>query len=92
MQPEPVFYPPLHPFPAPPGRARPMDVALEVAEVWGIETETLRGRANSKRVREARRGLVLRLRAESGMSFAEIGAFLGGRDHSTIMFLAGAKR
>lgn len=89
---EPISPPPLHPFPAPPGHARPMDVALDVAEIWGLETATLRGRTNSKRVNEARKDLVVRLRAESGMSYAEIGIFLGGRDHSTIMFLAGEKR
>lgn len=49
--------------------------------------ETLAGRTATKYVSRARADLCRELRARTPMSMAEIGAYLGGRHHTTVMHL-----
>lgn len=66
-------------------------IAQEVAEKHGTTVAALRGRARSGETAEARRELVQRL-ADEGASSTAIGTFLGGRDHTTILFYLNGDR
>lgn len=65
----------------------PAYVAQETCARWGVAFEAVAGRVRGKQVCAARADLVRQLRAKTAMSYPEIGAFLGGRDHSTVMRL-----
>ncbi len=63
---------------------RPLDAALEgVARHFALSAADLAGRSRSPRVTEARAVAVVVLR-QRGLSLAQAGAALGGRDRSTI--------
>lgn len=75
-----------------PGVARPDDVSAAVAETWGVPFATLAGPVRTRYVSRARASLCQELRTRTPMSLAEIGAYLGGRDHTTILHLLRAAR
>jgi chromosomal replication initiation ATPase DnaA len=64
-------------------------VLEETAEAFGVSAGTLIARSNVRQMVEARRQAALRLRG-AGMYLKEIGALLGGRDHSTVSTLLSA--
>jgi len=73
--------------PPSPGVVRPDEVSAAVAETWGVPFATLAGPVRTRYVSRARAALCRELRARTPMSLAEIGAYLGGRDHTTILSL-----
>jgi chromosomal replication initiator protein len=59
---------------------------LEVsAAFFGISIEDLTGRARSARIALQRQMVMYVMREETGASLPQIGAALGGRDHTTVM-------
>jgi hypothetical protein len=72
-----------------------LQVLAEVAAAHGLSVGLLRGRIKGLSCKlkgpsqimlfEARREAAKRLRTERGLSLAQIGRFLGGRDHSTVL-------
>lgn len=56
-----------------------------VARFYEVSVEDLVGRSRSRRVALPRHIAMYVLREEAGLSFPQIGAELGGRDHSTVM-------
>jgi len=61
-------------------------VILEiVAGFYDLTVDDLLGRSRSRRIALPRQMAMYILREEAGLSFPQIGAELGGRDHSTIM-------
>jgi chromosomal replication initiation ATPase DnaA len=60
-------------------------IIAEVAERHGSSPRELCGRTGKKRLFDARLELILRLRAERGLSTTLIGRVLDGRDHTTII-------
>lgn len=66
--------------------ARPVDEILDVVgSVFGAESEAILSRNRSKTVALARQVVMYLLRTEENYSYPQIGEFLGGRDHSTII-------
>ena len=62
------------------------ELVLEViSEYFGIPVETIKGRRRDKPVALARQIAMYLLREELSMSWTEIGKFLGGKDHSTVI-------
>lgn len=95
MQPEPVPIVPLRILPARPSRRvfhRPDTVATDVCGRFGVTFEAVAGRMAGGQLRAARRELCRALRARTAMSLSEIGQFLGGRDHTTILHLLQERR
>jgi chromosomal replication initiator protein len=71
------------------GRQQPAkaEIVLEaVSDHFGVEIDVLRGRRRDKHTALARRVAMYLLREESGLSSTRIGAFLGGKDHSTVLY------
>jgi chromosomal replication initiator protein len=67
---------------------RPVDAATTlatVAERFGVTGEALRGKSREKQVAWARQVAMYLMREETSLSLAQIGANLGGRDHTTVM-------
>ena|ERR1700722_9686529 len=72
-----------------------LQVLAEVAAAHGITMELLRGRVrglsdklkgpSQSMLFAARQDAARRLRTERGLSFKQIGRFLGGRDHSSVI-------
>ncbi|MFQ5594812.1 MAG: chromosomal replication initiator protein DnaA [Anaerolineae bacterium] len=61
-------------------------VILEiVAGFYDLEVDDLLGRSRSRRIALPRQIAMYVLREEVGLSFPQIGAEMGGRDHSTVM-------
>jgi chromosomal replication initiator protein len=56
-----------------------------VTKHFGVSLTELRGRGRSKEIVLPRQVAMFILREETGTSLVEIGALLGGRDHSTVM-------
>ena len=75
------------PAPAPAPALTPLEIASSICQRWGVSWESVASKGGGSQVREARRSLVKRLRHETFMSLKEIGAMLGGRDHTTILYL-----
>lgn len=57
---------------------------LEAADRFGISVDALRGRSRDAGICRARTAAIKQMRA-AGLTLKEIGLFLGGRDHSTII-------
>ena len=63
------------------------DQVLEiVASVFGISTEQLCGRGRSREVVLPRQVAMYLMREDANVSLPQIGAALGGRDHTTVMY------
>jgi chromosomal replication initiator protein len=63
----------------------PERVLGAVTKHFGVSLSELRGRGRSKEIVLPRQVAMYILREETGTSLVEIGALLGGRDHSTVM-------
>ncbi|MCX6065330.1 MAG: chromosomal replication initiator protein DnaA [Chloroflexi bacterium] len=57
-----------------------------VANEWDTSVEALLGRDRSQRIAEPRQVAMYLLRHETNASLPQIGAVLGGRDHTTVMY------
>ena len=70
---------------APRRRPTPQDVLRAVSLVFGVPLEALAAPRRDRKVVVPRHVAMYLMRAETGASLAEIGAVLGGRDHSTVL-------
>ena len=71
----------------PQARSVPPQKLIEiVAREWETSVEALQGRDRSARVAEPRQVAMYLLRSETNASLPQIGAVLGGRDHTTVMY------
>lgn len=61
------------------------DIFREVAQHFSIDQRAIKGRGRSRNVVLPRQVAMYLLREETDASLVEIGAFLGGRDHTTVM-------
>jgi hypothetical protein len=59
-------------------------------EYPSVSLKQVKGAARNRKVVLIRKLIVHRIRNESGRSFTEIGRWCGGRDHTTVMYLANA--
>jgi chromosomal replication initiator protein len=76
----------LGPAPSPAlRRATAEEVLLATAATFGVSVADLKGRRRDKEVVLPRQVAMYLMRHETGASLAEIGAELGGRDHSTVI-------
>lgn len=65
---------------------RPVDEIIEVVgSIFGADPEAILSRNRSKAVALARQVVMYLLRTEENYSYPQIGEFIGGRDHSTII-------
>jgi len=64
----------------------PHKIIDTVAGHYDIKASQLLGKSRKKQVVEPRQVLMFILRQELGLPFEEIGALIGGRDHTTIMY------
>jgi chromosomal replication initiation ATPase DnaA len=69
-----------------------MKIICEVARAHGTTADILRSKADTYRLRGARREAYRRLRDERGMSLPRIGRFMGGRHHTTILSALNGRR
>lgn len=80
--------PPEVPVIEPGPRAVPKHVMLilrEVADAHGVSVDDIRGDRRLKHITLARHEACWRLRNETAYSTTQIGWFLGGKDHSSVM-------
>lgn len=66
-------------------RPQPEQVLAAVSHAFGVAVEALQGKRREKDVVLPRQVAMYLMRQETGASLAEIGAHLGGRDHSTVL-------
>ena len=66
--------------------AQPDRVIQLVAETFGVSVDDLLGRSRSRHIAFPRQVAMYLLREVSELSLPQIGAHLGGRDHTTIMY------
>ena len=64
----------------------PSQIIRAVAEVFGLSPEELVGRGRSRDVALPRQVAMYLMREEVNASLPQIGAVLGGRDHTTVMY------
>lgn len=65
------------------------EIVAEVARETGVRVEVLRrpvGPFEPRAVARARHYAMWRMRRETRQSLPQIGAFLGGRDHTTVLY------
>ncbi len=70
----------------------PSVVAERVCAQLGVAFSAIAGPERTRHVATARRSVALALRARTAMSYAEIGAFLGGRNFSTVRDMIKGRR
>lgn len=64
----------------------PDDVLNAVSQAFGISNERLLGRERTREVALPRQIAMYLLREEGGVSLPRIGDFIGGRDHTTVIY------
>ena len=64
----------------------PAKIIELVAKEWQTSVEALLGRDRSKKIAQPRQVAMYLLRKETDASLPQIGAILGGRDHTTVMY------
>jgi len=65
---------------------QPDDVLHAVSRTFGVSEERLLGRERTREVALPRQIAMYLMREEGGVSLPRIGDFIGGRDHSTVMY------
>ncbi|MFU8826155.1 MAG: chromosomal replication initiator protein DnaA [Brevefilum sp.] len=65
---------------------KPEDVLTAVSAAFGISNERLLGRERTREVALPRQVAMYLLREEGGVSLPQIGEFVGGRDHTTVIY------
>jgi chromosomal replication initiator protein len=71
--------------------ARPASISIEnvlqvVSEYYDVEIDAIQGKARNKEIVRPRHVIMYLAREEAGVSLPDIGAQLGGRDHTTVMY------
>lgn len=66
--------------------ANPQQIIETTARIFGIPLDILQGRGRSAEVALPRQVAMYLLREEANLSLPQIGAMLGGRDHTTVMY------
>lgn len=64
----------------------PPEIVDAVAQHYGLSSEDLRGKGRSQAVALPRQIAMYLIREEIGISLADVGRELGGRDHTTILY------
>lgn len=67
-------------------RIAPETILKEVADFYGVEQRAMQGRGRSRNIVIPRQIAMYLLREETESSLMDIGRFLGGRDHTTIIY------
>jgi chromosomal replication initiator protein len=67
-------------------KLEPSQVLFAVANAFGIGTDRMLGRDRSRDVALPRQVAMYLMREEANISLPQIGAALGGRDHTTVMY------
>ncbi len=67
-------------------RLDPTQVLYAVASAFGVDTKRLLGRDRSREIALPRQVAMYLMREEANFSLPQIGAALGGRDHTTVMY------
>jgi len=57
-----------------------------VADHFGVERTAFEGKSRSRTIARPRQVAMYLLREETGASLPQIGALLGGRDHTTVLY------
>ncbi len=65
---------------------QPDDVLSAVSAAFGVSNERLLGRERTREVALPRQVAMYLLREEGGVSLPQIGEYVGGRDHTTVMY------
>ena len=65
---------------------KPDDVLAAVSKAFGISNERLLGRERTREVALPRQVAMYLMREEGGVSLPQIGEFVGGRDHTTVIY------
>jgi chromosomal replication initiator protein len=65
---------------------KPDDVLTAVSQAFGISNERLLGRERTREVALPRQVAMYLMREEGGVSLPQIGEFVGGRDHTTVIY------
>jgi chromosomal replication initiator protein len=65
---------------------QPQQIISVVAETYGVSMDRMLGRERSRQVALPRQIAMHLLREEANISLPQIGEYLGGRDHTTIMY------
>ncbi len=71
---------------SPPRSVAPDEVVEAVANAYGLSKAQLTGRCRTKNIALPRQIAMYLLREEINVSLPQIGAVLGGRDHSTVLY------
>ncbi len=64
----------------------PNEIIQTVADVYGVNQESLLGRERSRKIALPRQIAMFLMRHEANISLPQIGEALGGRDHTTVMY------
>lgn len=65
---------------------KPDDVLDAVSQSFGVSNDRLLGRERTREVALPRQVAMYLLREEGGISLPQIGEFIGGRDHTTVIY------
>jgi chromosomal replication initiator protein len=64
----------------------PQKIIKSVADFFNLKQDEIFGRSRKKKLIKPRQIAIFLMRKELGLSFPEIGTFIGGRDHSTAIY------
>ncbi len=67
-------------------KLEPSQVLFAVANAFGVATDRMLGRDRSREVALPRQVAMYLMREEANISLPQIGAAIGGRDHTTVMY------
>jgi chromosomal replication initiator protein len=68
------------------GRLTEVQILDAVADHFGVERAAFEGKSRSRTIARPRQVAMYLLREETGASLPQIGAMLGGRDHTTVLY------
>jgi len=69
-----------------PADLKPDDVLDAVSRAFGVSNDRLLGRERTREIALPRQIAMYLLRKEGGISLPQIGEFIGGRDHTTVIY------
>lgn len=69
----------------PPPRRTMVDIATEAAHLHGLQLADLKGASRLRNIVHSRQQAMAEMYATGRFSLPQIGAFLGGRDHTTVL-------
>jgi chromosomal replication initiator protein len=65
---------------------KPDDVLVAVSDAFGVSQDRILGRERTREVALPRQVAMYLLREEGGVSLPQIGEYIGGRDHTTVIY------